>query len=402
MKRLFKSRERQRIVFANTYVIFVISQLFLSGCNGPVISSAQQKRAFELAGPIRPQVDIDSLIKAKTYTGTYRVVTGDILELQMPAIVRAASTNLSDLFQEVKPYFCRVSDKGTIALPIVGEIEVANKKLSEIETLISETYFPKYVISPPAAVCKVSEYQTQKVSIIGAVEKPGIYPLRHDEMSLVSLLMKADGIIKEGAGSITIRHRRSPAEDKTSETDRKTKNLINAVEPEVNTGDIGEDEKAALKAAEDRTSPKPIVLPVKGLNIPFADVALLNGDIVEVEQFNPQVFTVIGLVKRPDAFPYPQNVQYNLMEALAFAGRPDLLTDPHYVTIYRQDAGGKIVSATFGIDNKSFAKASNVLIKQGAVISVNVTARTRIIKMFAEMFYVHVGVDPVDLIRESR
>ena len=95
------------------------------------------------------------------------------------------------------------------------------------------------------------------------------------------------------------------------------------------------------------------------------------------EHRNQRVFAVLGLVKKPDAFPYPADVQYNLMDALALAGGVDLVADPHYVKIYRQDSNGEVVSATFGIDSKSFADASNVIVKPGDVVSVEITPRTR-------------------------
>jgi len=53
---------------------------------------------------------------------------------------------------------------------------------------------------------QVLEYKTAKVSITGAVEKPGIYELRSDQMSLVALLMEAGGIVDEGATLIRIIH----------------------------------------------------------------------------------------------------------------------------------------------------------------------------------------------------
>ncbi len=53
---------------------------------------------------------------------------------------------------------------------------------------------------------------------------------------------------------------------------------------------------------------EPIVLPVKGLNIPFADVVLRNGDSVIVERFREPLITVVGLVNRPGNFQYPPDV----------------------------------------------------------------------------------------------
>lgn len=230
----------------------------VAGCNGPVLSSAEQIREFEKAGLAIPAGDVNEPTKARL-AYTYRVVPGDVLELYMPAILSELSSDSLDWLQKVEPYLCRVSNAGTITLPTVGKIPVAGKTLTEIESSVVEAYFPKYVINLPAVVCKVAEHRNQRV------------------------------------------------------------------------------------------------------------------------------FAVLGLVKKPNAFEYPANLQYNLMDALALAGGIDMIADPRYATIYRQEENGEIVSATFGIGSKSLADASNVMVKPGDVVSVDITPRTRTNVWVAQM-----------------
>ena len=209
MKKLSKSILCWKIVFAYTFVFACL--LSVAGC-APDLSSEEQIQRFDKAGPIIPQVDIDSFLKAKTHTGHYRVVASDILELQMPAVLRVISPDLSKWFSPVsgrdniEPYLFRVSETGTITLPIVGEVPVVGKKLTEIEILVVNAYYPKYVANRPSVVCKVTEYQTENVTIVGAVTSPGLYQLQSNEMSLVAALMKAGGIVEDGAALITIQH----------------------------------------------------------------------------------------------------------------------------------------------------------------------------------------------------
>lgn len=56
--------------------------------------------------------------------------------------------------------------------------------------------------------------------------------------------------------------------------------------------------------------------------------------VLEYGRQSERVFTVMGLVRQPNAFPYPPNVQYSLMEALAFAGGLDMVADPRYLKVY--------------------------------------------------------------------
>jgi hypothetical protein len=199
-------------------------------------------------------------------------------------------------------------------------------------------------------------------------------------MSLVAALMKSGGILEDGAGVITIRHADSLDVSLLPEEDLQDPNVVL------------KSEEGAVKAAKTKT----LVLPVKDLNIPFSDVQLYDGDIVQVAKLNPAVFTVLGVVNNPGAFPYPPDVEYSLASALAFAGGPNLSLGPRYVTIYRQDADGEVVSACFGIDKKSMARATSIKIKPGDVLSVDETLVTRTRMVMKEMLDIRFAYDISD------
>lgn len=271
MSNVFKNLRNWGKLLACT---FVFSLSYIIGCNGPV-SSVEDIKEFNTAGPLMPDTEAVSSIKAEPYIGAYRVMRGDVLELQMPAVLRVVSSELSAWLKPVygrkdyEPYLVRVCEDGTIALPIVGALPAADKTLAEIEALIIDAYYPKYVVNPPMVVCEVIKYQRE----------------------------------------------------------------------------------------------------------------------------NERVFTVMGLVNSPNAFPYPPDVQYNLMEALAFAGGLNMTVDPRYVKVFRHDADGKIMSATFGVDSKSLADAYDIRIKPGDVIYVDHTLRTRVNQFLADVLQIRVGAD---------
>lgn len=264
--KIWRFARHRKVVFASTLF------LFLAGC-GPSLSSPEDVTKFEKAGPVQAVMDFDRVTKGKS--GPYRVIPGDVLEFQMHVSLRIISSELPDWlrpsygYKEIEPYLVRVSDAGTVTLPIIGDIQVAGKTLAEIEQAVKNAYYPKYVVNPPMLVCQVKEYQ-------------------------------------------------------------------------------GEHER---------------------------------------------VFTVVGLVNKPNAYPYPPDVQYNLMEALAFAGGLDMVADPQYVKVFRQDADGKVLQATFGIGDKDLSKAYAITIKPGDVIYVDHTTSTRINKFLSDVFHITVGAN---------
>ena len=371
----------------------VLFSIYLFGCSDNVrLPSAEQLAEFENAGPLQPEVDISRLVKAKIGTGPYRVVPNDLLELQIPAILRLVNVGQLDSPELLKPYLCRVYDDGTITLPIIGKVQATGKTLAEIETIITNAYYPRwYSVKRPSIVARVLEYHTAKVSIVGAVEDPGIYELRSDQMSLVSLIMTAGGIIDDGAAVIRVTHNDQPTPAARQEEDSISihlKHLLNVLGPAgaAETADVTD---SAGLVSENES----IVLPVKGLNIPFADLALRDGDAVEVERLELPLVTVVGLVNKPGNFPYPPDVQYNLMQALAFAGGFDQAAEPRYTTVYRQKADRTIVNATFKvIDGSKLTYASNVLIKPGDIVAVEHTPRTRTNLFLERVFRINMGL----------
>ena len=159
-------------------------------------------------------------------------------------------------------------------------------------------------------------------------------------------------------------------------------------------GGIKEDGASVIRIrhAQNGQLSSPVVLPVEGMNVPFEDVALANGDMVVVEALIPQSFTVIGMVERPGAFPFTPGVSYNVMQAIAYAGGLDDIADPRYVRIYRQDLDGEIISALFPLTGSEANQTLSVALKPGDIVAVESTPRTRTRKLLSEIIKLNFGV----------
>lgn len=502
---------------------FVGIAWLLSGCDDQVRRpSAEDLAEFEMAAPSGPSVDMDRVVKAKIPTGPYRVVPGDILQLEMPRILDPQSLDGSAAMDGNQRYNFRVNDAGIVVLPIIGPLAVGGSSLTEIESSVMAAYYPRYVKTPLPVYVSVVEYSTRRVSIVGAVARPGIYSLRHDQMSLVALLMEAGGIIERGAAVIRIT-RTTPAstrlpavpvstaaqgkgrhsepkqivhmaswepasgarpraareveantlvfdwegplntagwltfEDSGSVRIRKYVDLGNEFQRmaflgtvatesrqvpidelrarmielmrhlegaspahdarfrtkvtgwettdgrhfeaslndwvDIDAGSVRESAVATADVAEDITG---LALPVKGLNIPFVDAALQEGDSVVVESPVEQFISVLGLVNRPGNMPYPADAQYNLIQAIAFAGGLDLVADPRYVSVYRLRPNGDVANATFQLvdpeDRERLTQSLALPLRPGDVVSVEHTPRTRTNVFLERVFQVSLGL----------
>jgi protein involved in polysaccharide export with SLBB domain len=338
-------------------LLAALAALGLVACSAPQYHLSDEELArFEAAGPVVPEVDQDALLNSLPAPGPYRVVPGDLLQISAPHIFFETSADDTANPATPTPYLVRVNGDGDIIMPLVGEQPVAGETLLEIEAQLANAAYPKYLTHKPGIVARIEEYKRVTVSLMGAVEKPGLIDLRSDQMSLFGALSEAGGIARSG-------------------------NLIEGAQ-RIRITLPGEDGKPTL-----------IALPVKGLNIPFSDVALTGGERIEVERYEPDTFTVVGLVASPGAYAYPPEVDYNLMQALAVAGGVDMTADPPYATIFRKDATGQIIPATFDIDGAGLTNSSTLKIKPGDVIAVQHTAASWTRSFASEIFRISIGWD---------
>jgi polysaccharide export outer membrane protein len=305
----------------------------LSGCIGnrviyPLKPSPDELAEFSAAGPPDVPLTVEG-VGTMQLGGPYRIVSGDLLSIELPAEVQ----EVEDQGALTVQLRCRVTSAGTIQLPMVGDLPVAGRTVQEIEQdLATEYQKDDRLKARPNVVVSVEEYRTVPVAVIGAVSAPGIHDLRSDRLSVLGALMAAGGIEPQrGAARIRV------------------------VRPDGAGGTSVE------------------FLDVRLKDIPLADVPLLGRETIVVEPPSERQFAVIGLVRKSGVFPYPEPRRYTLMQALATAGGVDDMAAPRYATVYRQRADGQIIGATFKIDGTSLLDASSVVIKDGDVIAVEHT-----------------------------
>jgi protein involved in polysaccharide export with SLBB domain len=168
MKRICKSASKvQNLIIIGSAGIL----LFLSGCGQPSVSSEEQIRKFDRVGAIRHLKDSQEQVRSK-YDNVYRVTSGDVLELTMPPTMEEVSWDLAQRQIKDEPYYCRVSEDGTITLPVVGIIPVAGMTPSEVETAVIQAHYPRYIVRPPSVVCNIKEHRDERTfAVIGLVRK---------------------------------------------------------------------------------------------------------------------------------------------------------------------------------------------------------------------------------------
>jgi polysaccharide export outer membrane protein len=101
---------------------------------------------------------------ARMGLGEYRIGAEDLIEVQVFGVDQLART-------------VRVNSFGMVSLPLIGAMAVGGMTSSEAERAIARKLAENYLQDPQVSVF-IKEYTNQRVTLEGAVAKPGIYPLR--------------------------------------------------------------------------------------------------------------------------------------------------------------------------------------------------------------------------------
>jgi len=97
---------------------------------------------------------------------------------------------------------CRVDAKGTVNLPLVGEVRVYGQTLSQAERTIEAAYKDGRYLRKPEVTVTVDEYSPREVSIQGQVKNPGRYQLPVEAtISVLDLVTKAGGFTDTAQGT---------------------------------------------------------------------------------------------------------------------------------------------------------------------------------------------------------
>lgn len=118
--------------------------------------------------PARAQWPIDS-------PRQYRIGEEDLLEIKVFGVEQLTST-------------VRVNPRGQITLPLIGAVHVAGLTAQAAEALIAAKLGESYLQNPQVSLF-IKEFTTQRVTVEGAVVRPGVYPLKGHSSLLTSLAL---------------------------------------------------------------------------------------------------------------------------------------------------------------------------------------------------------------------
>ncbi len=131
--------------------------------------AARAQSAPPAQTPAQAEAARDQFVRA------YRIGPGDLLEVRVFEVEQLSQT-------------VRVSEDGTITLPLLGRVQVGGLTQEGVTRVLTELLQAKYVKNPQVTIF-IREYKNQQVAVIGAVVNAGSFELvgRKNLLQVISM-----------------------------------------------------------------------------------------------------------------------------------------------------------------------------------------------------------------------
>jgi polysaccharide export outer membrane protein len=108
----------------------------------------------------------------------------------------------------------RISERGTIVFPLIGELALAGQTPMEAGNKIAAQLKQGRFMKDPQVGISVVQVRSRQVSVLGNVVRPGRYALDDTSLTLTDILALAGGISPAGADTVTVVSNRKGEENK--------------------------------------------------------------------------------------------------------------------------------------------------------------------------------------------
>jgi len=98
----------------------------------------------------------------------------------------------------------RINERGVIAVPLIGEVKVAGLSQAEAATAIGDSFKKGQYLKNPQVTVAITTVRSRQVSVLGAVARPGRYPLDDTSSQLSDVIAAAGGISAAGGDTVMV------------------------------------------------------------------------------------------------------------------------------------------------------------------------------------------------------
>ena len=333
-------------------LLILVTAIILQGCikytpsreelekdrsgNAPLsanLGSEEEFNAYERSLTDRLQrliSDRSYLLTASQSINGYAVGPGDVISVDV--------YGFGDLRTEAE-----VSSQGTLSLPLVGEVDVKGRDTASLQKHLTAMY-ARYVRNPRIDV-SIKNYHSNRVSVIGEVQRPGMYPLRRNGQLITELISEAGGKNQMASNRIILLP--APKLDYVAQTAHHSTT-------HASNNDTGVGVEIDVEALLGRIDQRPLLIP------------LMAGDTVVIPEAGN--YEVDGEVQTPGSFKLTTGT--SVIGAIAAAGGFTYSANVKSVEVIRDIGGGRKALATLDLEEVGLQGGRDIRLRAGDLVRV--------------------------------
>ena len=265
-------------------------------------------------------------------------------------------------------FTARVQDNGEVDLPHLGRIPIVGLNMLEAEQAIRTVAIQRDVYRDPLVTVSMTRPKVNRITVIGAVNKPGTIELRPGNSDLLQAITAAGNLADDAGTIVEVRHPgfqpgssaggRSPAV-----ADRNADGVISASGETIPATPI-----AAKTLKVDLAS-----IGKEGVGIP----TLSDGTVIWVDKQDPLPLTVVGLVHTPGQYKFPVGQNLSVLDAISLSrGINSPVANKIYIIRKRPGVPEPMLIQVSYSKAKRNGSEDNILLQPGDVVSVEQTPAT--------------------------
>lgn len=316
-------------------LVFVV----ISGCRSGVYDAGKLPPELSVP-PVDSTRKVDLTRLAQSAVQSDLIYPGDVIEVTV-------ATGLEEKSPISWPL--RVSEQGDVDIPLIGVVRVAGLLLPDAEQAIRTESIARRVYRDPHVSVLLTSRKTIRVTVVGAVNNPGVKELPAANADLLSALLAAGNLTEKASTIVEIRKVPDFSTQLAGYGGRRT-----TLAQDSNV-------RVDLIAASQGAAP---------------DYRIEDGSVIMVREREPKTIQVIGLVNKPDQFEIEPDQEVRLLDAIALAnGRTLQIADK--VNVIRQlDTMKEPVVIQASVREAKRGSSANIRLAPGDIVSVEETPLT--------------------------
>jgi polysaccharide export outer membrane protein len=226
-----------------------------------------------------------------------------------------------------------VDPDGFIPFPLIGRVKAVGSNPKELAAQLTERLGKDYLVNPQVIVW-VKEYLSQKVQVLGAAEKPGVYYLT-GPTTMLEILSKAGGLASTaGKQAILLRNHTGSADGAATASP-----ILRISLDKMQAGD------------------------------PAENTRVQNQDTIIVSRAQAHSYFVLGEVKKPGG--YTLDKETNILEGITIAGGFTDKAAPSRTRVIRSTPEGqKVIEVDMNDIIRRGREAKGIMLQESDVVVV--------------------------------